>query len=149
MQSVIMWCNANQGFVSALLALVSLALSSAAIIVSIIVDRLPFRKKLAIGFYTNMGVGLSDGLQFYSVEATNIGNRTIKVSFVGIGFREHTRWKKAINHKKPNPTNTMLNVNETVIAQYDIIDINKLMSEKRIYAIAIDIEGKVYKRKIK
>ena len=149
MEKISNWCNINQGFVSALLTLFSLTLSITAIIVSFTVAKIPYKKKIALAYFTNLGVGLSSGLQFYSIEATNIGNRIIKVAFVGIGYKERGKWKKAYNIKKPNPSNVMLNINETATAQYDIDEINKLMSSKKIYAFAMDIEGKIYKRKMR
>lgn len=149
MNDFIEWCNLNQGFVSAVLALTSITLSIIAILVSIHVAKLPFRKKIAVAFYTNIGVGANAGVQFYSIEATNIGNRVIKVNFVGIGYKESGCWKKCYNKINPNPSNVMLNINETVDSQYSISDVNQLMSDRTLYAIAVDIEGKVYKRRIK
>ena len=149
MNDLIEWCNLNQGFVSAVLALTSITLSIIAILVSIRVAKLPFRKKIAVAFYTSIGVGANTGIQFYSIEATNIGNRVIKVNFVGIGYKERGRWKKCYNTINPNPSNVMLNINETVDTQYSIADVNQLMSDRTLYAIAVDIEGKVYKRRIK
>lgn len=149
MNEFIEWCNLNQGFVSAILALTSIILSVVAILVSIRVAKLPFQKKIAVAFYTNLGVGASAGLQFYSIEATNIGNRVIKVNFVGVGYKEGGRWMKCYNKANPNPSNVMLDINETVDTQYSISDVNQLMAERTLYAIAVDIEGKVYKRRIK
>lgn len=147
MQDFIEWCNDNPGFVSALLTIMSIALSVIAIIVSIKVAKLPFKKKIAIAYYTNIGIGSNDGIEFFTVEATNIGNRIIKVSFVGIGFKKDCKWQKAYNIKKNNPTNEMLDINNTVVAEYDLDWVRK---QKNIaYAIAVDIEGKVYKRRIK
>lgn len=148
METFINWCNTNQGFVSAILALTSIALSIIAIIVSINVAKIPFKKKIAVAFYTNLGVGLSSGVEFYSVEATNIGNRVIKVSFVGVAYKEKG-WKKLFNTAIPNTANVMLDINESISTQYEINQLNQLAIEKTLYAIAIDIEGKIYKKKIK
>lgn len=149
MSDFIEWCNANQGFVSAVLAFASIMLSIIAIFISIRVAKLPFRKKVAVAFYTNIGVGANEGIQFYSIEATNIGNRIIKVSFVGIGYKEGRHWIKCYNKCNPNPSNVMLNINDTVETKCSIEDVNQLMSKRTLYAIAVDIEGKLYKRRIK
>lgn len=149
MNEFIEWSNSNQGFVSAILALTSIILSVVAIFVSIRVAKLPFRKKIAIAFYTNLGVGLSAGLQFYSIEATNIGNRILKLNFVGIGYKESGRWMKCYNKANGNPNNVLLDINETVDTQYSVADVDQLMKERKLYAIAIDIEGKMYKRRIR
>lgn len=149
MNEFIEWCNLNQGFVSAILALTSIILSVIAILVSVRVAKLPFRKKIAVAFYTNLGVGMSAGLQFYSIEATNIGNRVLKLNFVGIGYKESGRWMKCYSKTNANPTNVMLDINDTADTQYSIADVNQLMKERTLYAIAIDIEGKIYKRRIR
>lgn len=146
---IVEWCNLNQGFVSAILAFASMVLSVIAIITSIKVAKIPFKKNIAVSFYTNLGVGLSSGVEFYSIEATNIGNRVIKVNYVGAAYRENGTWMKLYNKLNPNPTNIMLNINETISSQYDIAELNAIISKKKVYAIAIDVEGKMYKRRIK
>lgn len=149
MGEFIEWCNSNQGFVSAILAMTSIALSVIAIVVSIRVAKIPYRKKIAVAFYTNIGLNMSDDLCFYSIEATNIGNRIIKLNFVGIGYKENGSWMKCYSKVSATPTNTMLDINETADAQYTVSDVKRLMADKTLYAIAIDIEGKMYKRRIK
>lgn len=149
MEDFIAWCNANQGFVSAILALMSIVLSVIAIVVSVRVAKIPFRKKIAVAFYTCIGVGANDGIQFYSIEATNIGNRVVKISYVGVGYKVHFKWAKGYSKQSSNPSNVLLGINDTVSARYNIEDINALLNDKKAYAIAIDIEGKIYKRRIK
>ena len=70
MNEFIEWCNLNQGFISAILALTSIVLSVVAILVSIRVAKLPFRKKIAVAFYTNLGVGASAGIRFAPKKAS-------------------------------------------------------------------------------
>lgn len=41
---IIEWCNNNQGFISAILSLLTLIASIIAIIISIVTSRLPLRK---------------------------------------------------------------------------------------------------------
>lgn len=52
--------------------------------------KITFYEKIAVGFFTNLGLGQHEGLIYYSVEATNIGNRVIKVLFVGYDIK---KWK--------------------------------------------------------
>lgn len=85
---------------------------------------------------------------YYSVEATNIGNRVIKVSFVGYAYKENGRWKKLYNKNTSNSQNIMLNINETATANYDIKAINEIMENHTLYAFVVNIEGKIYKRKV-
>ena len=42
----------------------------------------------------------------------------------------------------------MLNINETATSIYTVNDINTIMEAHKLYAFAIDIEGKIYKRKV-
>ena len=148
MEQIIQWCNTNAGFVSGILALFSIILSVVAICVSIIVAKLPFKKKVAVGFFTNLGLGEYNGMDYYSVEATNIGNRIVKVSFVGFAYKDNDGWKKLYNKATNHSQNVMLNINETASSIYSIDEINKIMKKHKLYAFAIDIEGKIYKRKV-
>ena len=146
---MIEWCNANEGFISALLTIVSILLSVLAIVISIIVAKIPYKKKIAISFYTCLGAGSNTENNYYSVEATNIGNRAIKVLFVGIGYKQSGKWKKLYSIHMKNSQNEMLNINTTVNSVYEIDGVNEYSKKYKLYAIAIDIEGKIYKRKIK
>jgi hypothetical protein len=146
---LIKWCNNNNGFVSAILALFSIILSFLAIIVSVIVSKYPFKKKIAVCFYTNIGVGEKTGINFYSVEATNIGNRVVKVLFVGFSYKEKKKWINVYSSISKNSQNVMLNINETAVSKYSIDEMKEIMKQKNLYAIAIDIEGKFHKKRIK
>lgn len=149
MESIISWCNENQGFISAILAALSLLVSVLAIIISVKVAKLPYKKKLAISFFTNIGVGGLSGTNFYSIEALNIGNRAVKVDFVGIGFYKGFRMKKAINIHQPFEPK-LLSVNEMCNATYSTDQIEDCKKNSRVlYAIAYDAEHKLYKKRIK
>lgn len=66
MEQIIQWCNTNVGFVSGILALFSIVLSLVAIYVSIVVAKLPFKKKITVGFFTNLGLGEYAGINYYN-----------------------------------------------------------------------------------
>lgn len=149
MSDFIKWCNDNQGFLSAILTFMSILLSVIAVCVSVIVAKLPFKKKIAVASFTNFGIGINEHVQFFSVEATNIGNRVIKVKYVGIAYKIGGKWKNTFNSQCPNPTNVMLDINETVDAKYDMNQLYSMNENHSLYAVAVDIEGKVYKRRIK
>ena len=120
-----------------------------AIAISVKVAKLPYKKKLAISFFTNIGVGGLSGTNFYSIEALNIGNRAIKVDFVGIGFYKGFRMKKALNIENPFEP-TLLNTNEMCNATYTPSQIEDCKRNSRVlYAIAYDAEHKLYKKRIK
>lgn len=42
----------------------------------------------------------------------------------------------------------MLNINETASSVYDINEIYNIMKEHKLYTFVVDIEGKIYKRKV-
>lgn len=149
METIISWCNENQGFVSAILAALSLFVSVLAIVISVKVAKLPYKKKLAISFFTNIGICGLSGADFYSVEALNIGNRAVKVDFVGIGFYKGFRMQKAINIESPFEPK-LLNVNELCNTTYTPAQIDDCKKKAHVlYAIAYDAEHKLYKKKIK
>ena len=147
LNNFIIWCNENQGFVSALLAAAALSLSVIAVIVSVRTARLAFKKKIAVCYYTNIKLGPQKGIDSFSVEATNIGNRAVRVTFIGVGVKKHGKWQKAYDTNKPDRSNVRLDKGESACAEYDAEFIKTL--NKKAYAIAVDAEGKVYKRKIR
>lgn len=96
-ECVIKWCNANTGFLSAILSAIGLLLSSIAIIVSIRTARLPFKKKLVlssfldVAFYKNEVTGAHGStIVGLSVNATNIGFRNINISYLGVLVKDKT-----------------------------------------------------------
>lgn len=147
MTDLIKWCNDNQGFLSALLAMLSVILSVIAIHVSITVAKLPFKKKISIGFYANILIGAEGS--FYSVSATNIGNRPIMITYVGLGFLKKGKLQKVILTKRSMAEKKILNVNEVLEERYTEGELEEIRKNGRLYAMAFDVEGKVYKRKLK
>jgi hypothetical protein len=71
---MIQWCNANEGFTSATLAVMSIIFSAIAIVVSIKTARMPYRKSLLVNIY-----GLCDGHEEYDLPiiVVNTGTRPI------------------------------------------------------------------------
>ena len=143
------YCNENNGFISAVLTIASFLLSILAIVISIIVPKMPYKTKLILSFYTNLGVGLNSGKNFYSVEATNIGNRVVKLSFFGLGYKENKSWKKLYSISTGNGQNILLNINDTTDSCVDYgvgalnldentIKIAKLTYKYRYLAYVID-----------
>lgn len=91
--NVIQWCNDNNGFLTAILSLIGLILSVTAIVVSIRTARLPYKKKLLLGSSILLGVsriplrGTETSLMGLSSTATNVGNRTISLTYLGSAIR--------------------------------------------------------------
>lgn len=69
---IIEWCNNNQGFISAILSLLTLIASIIAIIISIVTSRLPFKKKLLLTSGSFIGIGFK--CTGTHVTVTNVGN---------------------------------------------------------------------------
>lgn len=91
MTDFIQWCNTNNGFVSAILTCVTVLLSLIAIIISIRMAKLPFKKKLKLG--GSIGFGFGTGITTpiitgYYVNACNVGNRAVNISFLGLALSQ-------------------------------------------------------------
>lgn len=150
MQQIIAWCNANEGFVSAILALVSLLLSVVAICISISVAKLPFKKKISLAFYTNMGIGGAKGYIGYEVVATNIGNRVVATDYVGLGYYKKGKLQRLYTINRNLENKQRLDVNESCNVTFTNNEFNDIKRQSsRVYAIATDVEGTVFKKRIK
>ncbi len=80
MSNIVSWCNANSGFVSAVLSLFSLITSIMTIFISVSVARLPYKKKLDIWSYND-----SDIPDFRTiVEIVNAGNKGVRIKSIEI-----------------------------------------------------------------
>lgn len=96
--NIIQWCNENNGFLTAILSLIGLVLSVTAIVVSIRTARLPYKKKLMLGSYMSVGasmipgVGAETQILGMSASATNVGNRTINITYLGYAIKKDGRY---------------------------------------------------------
>ena len=91
MNECIQWCNANNGFLTALLALLSLFISVLAVVVSIKTAKLPYKKRLTLKVTFINDISKDDNGRLYyhpadiCVNAVNTGNRAIDLTFLGFG----------------------------------------------------------------
>lgn len=96
--NIIQWCNENNGFLTAILSLIGLVLSVTAIVVSVRTARLPYKKKLMLGSYMSLGasmissVGAETQILGMSASATNIGNRTVNITYLGYAIKKDGRY---------------------------------------------------------
>jgi hypothetical protein len=96
--NIIQWCNENNGFLTAILSLIGLVLSVTAIVVSVRTARLPYKKKLMLGSYISLGasmipgVGAETQILGMSASATNIGNRTVNITYWGYAIKKDGRY---------------------------------------------------------
>jgi hypothetical protein len=70
---IIHWCNANSGFLLAVLSFIGLVLSATAIIVSIRTAKLPYMKKLLL----SGSIRIDSAGKEAEISAANVGNRAI------------------------------------------------------------------------
>lgn len=142
---IIEWCNNNQGFISAILSLLTLIASIIAIIISIVTSRLPFKKKLLLTSGSFIGIGFK--CTGTHVTVTNVGNRNIFIKNLGIKVEGQV----FTNIKTIEESRTMLNPGETTTQYFynsEFSAFSKIQQNKKAYAYAEDSEGKKYKKYI-
>ncbi|MGN0509829.1 MAG: hypothetical protein ACI4GX_11350 [Ruminococcus sp.] len=94
MNEIINWCNNNTGFLTGILSLIGLIISTIAVIVSIRTARLPYKKKLKLSssidmeFSKNIVTGeVSSGIRGVSVNVVNCGSRNVNITYLGIAIK--------------------------------------------------------------
>ncbi|NLY98755.1 MAG: hypothetical protein GX082_15290 [Clostridiaceae bacterium] len=80
---IIHWCNANSGFLLAVLSFIGLVLSATAIIVSIRTAKLPYMKKLLL----SGSIRIDSAGKEAEISAANVGNRAIKLTYIGYAVK--------------------------------------------------------------
>ena len=94
--SIIEWCNLNEGFINAVLAIISLLLSCVAIGVSIQAIRLPFKKKLKVECYLGFVTQRPENNEGIIVTVTNVSNRDIVIYEISLKNHKHKRYLSRI-----------------------------------------------------
>ena len=148
----IQWCNENNGFLAALLSIIGLLLSMIAIIVSLRTARLPFKKKLLLG--SSLLIQIENAKSYIvglSASATNIGNRTVSLTYLGYAIRKDGRFQKIypINREfVSKATLTQSEMFEVKFLSEELVTIfSKENQETMLYVFASDTEEAEYKRK--
>lgn len=97
MADIINWCNLNNGFLTAILSLIGLIISTVAIIVSVSTARLPYKKKLKLSSSLDIEFSqntitreTSTGIRGISVNAANIGSRDVNITYLGLAIKGGT-----------------------------------------------------------
>ena len=154
----IQWCNDNNGFLTAVLSLIGLILSVTAIVVSIRTARLPYKKKLLLGSSLLLGVsriplrGTETSLIGLSSTATNIGNRTISLTYLGFAIKKDHKFSKLYPVDRPFDNREILEPSEMYDVKFSRDEIIKGLSKEdqntKVYAYASDTEGTEYKKRI-
>lgn len=155
---IIEWCNANNGFLTALLALLSTFISTLAIIVSVRTAQLPYKKSVYVDiFFPIRGYWQDDGswsgTEPYSanVRISNTGNRNIMIETV---------WLKIVNIKygmsktkffiPPQTVYKQILPAQSHIVQFDKKNMSKILDDNDkndfIYVYIGDSEGELHSK---
>ncbi len=153
----ICWCNENNGFLTAVLSIIGLLLSMIAIVVSVSTARMPYKKRLLLGSSILISASLIPGISTttqtagLSVSATNVGNRTITITYLGIAIKKEGRLYKLNPINRDFRSSAKLSPSEMHEVQFykeELIDALKRENKAtKLYIFANDTEGAVYKRK--
>lgn len=153
----IQWCNENTGFLTAILSVIGLVLSSVAIVVSITTARLPYKKRILlsssviIGTSINVGGAVDTSILGMSATATNIGNRKVNLTYLGFAIKKDGRLNmfyplnREFGGKGSLAPSEML---ETNFSKDELIKgLAREKQDLKIFVYAKDSEEKEYKRK--
>lgn len=141
------WCNNNQGFVTAIFSLLSLLISTIAVVISILTAKLPYKKALRIsaGSYIKGSSELKEPRGVY-VNALNIGNIPVKIDELGLLYKN----KQYINVNTIAEARVVLKQMESVDQMFSGYYLKEEFRGKTgiVYAFAKDAEGRIYKKRI-
>lgn len=159
MSNFILWCNSNNGFVSAILSLIGLVLSVTAIVVSIRTARLPYKKKLLLGSLMSISINvIPDGhrksqIVGISATATNIGNRTVNITYLGYAIKKNGKFIKIFPLNREFDSKALLEPSEkheTLFYKKELLECFSNKKKKtNLFIFATDTEETEYKRKYK
>lgn len=162
MNQFISWCNANNGFLTAILSAIGLLLSSIAIIVSVNTARLPYKKRIKLSLSTNVafeknaitGKATSEIIGL-SVHAANVGYRNIYITYLGLSVTDKSLSVKRQKMTKIRNTITgdgilaPAEIKTELYKKDDLLYSLSMINKKaKIYLFANDTEGKEYYKPI-
>lgn len=153
----IQWCNDNNGFLTAVLSIIGLMLSIIAIAVSIRTARLPYKKRILLGSSLLLGTSVNSGEQISSsilgiaASATNIGNRTVNLTYLGYAIKRDGRFNLLYPIDRKFESKASLTPSEMFESQFYtdelLIRFSRENRDIKLFVFAKDSEGKEYKRK--
>lgn len=147
--SIIVWCNDNSGFLTAVLSAIGLFISFLAVIISIRTARLPYKKKLCLSSFICLGVGTS--YKGIGASAANIGNRTINLVYLGFAIKTANEWQKMQSVSRLSDHEGILQTTEIMSIHFSSEEFLKgttqLGDKLPLFVYAQDSEGKIYKKR--
>lgn len=157
---IIEWCNANNGFLTALLALLNTFISTLAIIVSIRTAQLPYKKSVYLNiFFPIRGYWQDDGswsgAEPYraDVRISNTGNRNIMIEVVWLTV-ENIKFgsPKTRFFSPPQTVNKQISPTQSYIVEFDKQNVLKILeNDDKNDFLCInmrDSEGKFYSKRV-
>lgn len=162
MNQFISWCNANNGFLTAILSAIGLLLSSIAIIVSINTARLPYKKRIKLSLSTSVAFEkdtitgeVTSKIIGLSVNVANTGYRNVNITYLGLSIKDKSLPVKKQKMTKIKDTITGIGM----LAPYEIktelyrkddllYSLSMISKKAKIYLFAEDTEGKAYYKRI-
>lgn len=157
MKTIIDWCNANNGFLTGVLSIVGLLLSTIAIVISIHTARLPYKRKIKLGASTLIGVAMGGGSRTspavigFVASATNIGNRAVYMTYIGYAIKSNGKYNKIYPINRDFNCSAKLEPSECKDVQFMADELAqsflKLDRNTKLYIYASDSEGKEYLQK--
>ena len=161
MQEFIEWCNTNNGFLTAILSILSLLISVIAVVVSLKTARMPYRKSIKLGCSYNIlysanhsTLQVSTQTDGMSITAVNTGARDVNLSFLGLAVKDKTLGKGLMKMEgliSDIGGKAIVHPTELSEAKYKASDLIKAFSKTpnaRVFIYATDTEGKVYCRSL-
>lgn len=142
MNDIIVWCNQNQGFLSAILSLLALSLSVLTMIMTYRLGKMPFKKKVKM-----IPVLYKKDEDFYiDLTLINSGNATLCIKNIGIFNNE------MLNIGLPDEWEFLTlkpcdyyKVQIRVYDDLENIETNQLDLNGHIIIVANDVDGRRYK----
>lgn len=146
MKCIIEWCNENQGFMTAIMSICSLIVSITAVVISVVVASIPYRKKVAICSFNDCDFDDNGDVKTYrvSIFITNIGNKRIKIRAVSVYWKGKLLGQEIIEKTERRylpPTDEIALIVEFPYENYDFGIKDKLK------IVAVDVEGRKYSAK--
>ena len=150
---LIKWCNSNAGFLTAVLSLIGLVLSTIAIIVSLRTARLPSKKKILLRSCALFGAppGETPHVLGMSVSATNIGNRAVSLTYLGYAIEKDGQFNIFYPLSRDFNFDFKISISEMAESKFSkdelLVGFAKETHNAVLYVYAKDTENKEYKCK--
>lgn len=143
MNCIIEWCNENQGFMTAVMSICSLIVSITAVVISVVLASIPYRKKVAIWSFNDCDFDDNDDVKTYKVNVfiTKIGNKRIKIRAVSVYWDGKLLGQNIIekeDRRNLPPTEEIPIIVEFPYENYDF------GIKDKFKIVAVDVEGRKY-----